>query len=70
MVSMALDAVHDSLVCGSDKNSVIVIKSDGRVISTFPMGGSLNAIALCKGCDNLVACFHEKKFIQILSHRE
>lgn len=70
LVSMALDAVHDSLVCGSDKNSVIVVKSDGRVISTFPMGGSLNAIALCKGCDNLVACFHEKKFIQILSHRE
>ena len=70
LVSMVLDAVHDSLVCGSDKNSVIVVKSDGRVISTFPMGGSLNAIALCKGCDNLVACFHEKKFIQILSHRE
>ena len=70
LVSIALDAIHDSLVCGSDKNSILVVKPDGRVISTFPMGGSLNAIALCKGCDSLVACFHEKKFIQILSHRE
>ena len=70
MVSMALDAVHDSLICGSDKNSVIVVKSDSRIISTFRMGRSLSAIALCKGCYNLVACFREKKFIQILSHRE
>lgn len=70
LVSLELDAVHDSLVCGSDKNTIFVMKPDGRVISTFPMGGDLNAIALCKGCDSLVACFCEKKFIQILSHRE
>ena len=70
LVSVALDAVHDSLVCGSNKNTILVVKSDGRVVSTFPMGGNLNAIALCRGCDSLVACFHEKKFIQILSHRE
>ena len=70
LVSLALDAVHDSLVCGSNKNTILVVKPDGRVVSTFPMGGSLNAIALCKGCDSLVACFQGKKFIQILSHRE
>lgn len=70
LVTVVADAVHDNLVCGSNKNTILVVKPDGRVISTFPLGGNLNAIALSKGCDSLVACFHEKKFFQILSHRE
>lgn len=70
LLSLAVDSVHDSLVCGSDKNTILVVKTDGSVITTLPMGGNLNAVAMSKGCDSLVACFHEKKFIQILSHKE
>ncbi|KAJ7391603.1 hypothetical protein OS493_017300 [Desmophyllum pertusum] len=70
LLSLAVDSVHDSLVCGSDKNTILVVKTDGNVITTLPMGGNLNAVAMSKGCDSLVACFHEKKFIQILSHKE
>ena len=70
LLSMAVDSQHENLVCASDKNTVLVVKTDGSVVTTFPMGGSLNAIALSKGCKSLVACFHEKKFFQILSHKE
>ncbi|KAL9984615.1 hypothetical protein ACROYT_G006928, partial [Oculina patagonica] len=70
LLSLAVDSVRDSLVCSSDKNTILVVKTDGRVVTTIPMGGHLNAVAMSKGCNSLVACFHEKKFIQILSHKE
>ena len=70
LLSLAVDSVHDSIVCSSDKNAILVVKTDGRVVTTIPMGGSLNAIALSKECNSLVACFREKKFVQILSHKE
>lgn len=70
LLSLAVDSLHDNLVCSSDKNTILVVKTDGSVVTTFPMGGRLNAIAMSKGCDSLVACFHEKKFFQILSHKE
>ena len=70
LLSLAVDSLHENLVCVSDKNTVLVIKTDGSLVTTFPMGGRLNAIAVSKGCNSLVACFHEKKFFQILSHKE
>jgi len=69
LLSMAVDSLHENLVCTSD-STILVVKTDGSVVTTFPMGGRLNAIAVSKGCKSLVACFHEKKFFQILSHRE
>jgi len=70
LLSLEVDSLHENLVCVSDKNTILVVKTDGSVITTFPMGGRLNAIAISKGCNSLVACFHEKKFFQILSHKE
>ena len=69
LLSLAVDSLHENLVCASD-NTILVVKSDGNVVTSFPMGGHLNAIAVSKGCNSLVACFHEKKFFQILSHKE
>lgn len=70
LLSLAVDSLHENLVCASDNNTILVVKTDGSVVTTFPMGGRLNAIAVSKGCNSLVACFHEKKFFQILSHKE
>lgn len=70
VLSLAVDSMHGTLVCSSDKNTILVVKTDGHLVATIPMGGHLNAVAMSKGCNSLVACFHEKKFIQILSHTE
>lgn len=69
LLSLVVDSLRENLVCASE-NTILVIKTDGNVVTSFPMGGHLNAIAVSKGCNSLVACFHEKKFFQILSHKE
>lgn len=69
LLSLAVDGVHDNLVCVSNHNTILVVKTDGSIVSRIPMGGRLNSIAMSKGCNSLVASFQEKKFIQILSHK-